>query len=92
MNPWNARSPKSRMDAFSLNVIHTDAADGWSVAELMWDGRARIGLRWDGDLNNPLDLGNPASHGHGMWFIMPEDMVGKMLAGVERSPAPKPAT
>ncbi len=92
MNPWNATSPQSRLKpTASLKVLHTDPADGWSIAEMTWDGQpGRKALRWDGDLNNPHDRGNPTSHGNGTWFVLPDAVAEVVLRSVTPTPAPKP--
>lgn len=90
MNPWNALSPMSRLGAESLNVIHTDVAKGWSLASMVWDGDQCVGCRWDGDLSDAADLGNPMSHAKGTWFILPEPVASAALAAIKLTPAPKP--
>jgi len=80
MQPQNALSPKNRLASGSLKVLYI-SPDGWSLAEMVCDGHPAVGLRWDGDRNNPDDKGNPASHRQGTWFILP-DILGVFLAGL----------
>lgn len=92
MNPWNAKSPTSRLR--DLLVLHTEQSNPdliWSIAQMTWDQSEGIyGCRWDGDLNNPDDLGNPVSHGRGTWFILPKEVALKALDGITPTPADKP--
>jgi hypothetical protein len=39
----------------------------------------RDGFRWNGDINDPEDKGNPRSHGQGTWTILPTE-IGVPLA------------
>lgn len=77
MQPGKVISPQNQMRAGSLNVLFV-SKDGWSFAGFDWLGddgvtyRPAHGIRWNGDLHNPDDKGNPHSHGHGTWFILPE--------------------
>jgi hypothetical protein len=52
----------------------------WSVAEMNWDGRRRVGIRWNGDLDDPSDLGNPRSRNYGTWFVLPDELGGSAEA------------
>lgn len=100
MNPWNATSPKSRLQHSSLNVLHTDS-DGWSIATMLWnsepwasDHQLVHGLRWDGDVGNVTDLGNPVSRSYGTWFVLPDAVAQATLAAANSAgpltPAPQP--
>jgi len=73
IKPELAISPKSRLK--NLEVIHDGGQNkcdnkNWSMAKMEWDRKDRIGLRWNGDDEDPA--GNPKSHGHATWFILPD--------------------
>ncbi len=74
MRPQDALSPRNRIKAGSLDVIYTTPAGEWSLAEMVWDGEPRVGCRWNGDIDDPEDKGNPRSHSQGTWFIFPDEI------------------
>ena len=74
MKPQDALSPRDRIEEGSLNVIYTSNEGRWSAATMLWDGVRRVGLRWNGDINDPNDKGNPRSHGQGTWFVLPDEV------------------
>ena len=83
--PDQATSPRKRIDG-PVNVLFTSRDPySWSIARLRWcsertDGwRDVVGIRWNGHVDDPDDMGNPRSHGQGTWFILP-DIVGRLLA------------
>lgn len=84
MKPQDALSPRNRLDPGSLNVIYTAPDGSWSLAEMIWDGDPRVGCRWNGDINDPEDKGNPRSHGQGTWFILPDE-IGIPLASLTKT-------
>jgi hypothetical protein len=88
MNPLDVDSPKPKtgkpgIEPGSIHVIITREAETpgktWSMAEMMRGGRRRIGVRWDGDPNDPDDLGHPSVHGNATWFVLP-DAIGIPIA------------
>jgi hypothetical protein len=74
MKPQDALSPTARIKAGSLNVIYTAPDGEWSIAEMVFDDEDRVGCRWNGDIHDPEDKGNPRSHNHGTWFILPNEI------------------
>jgi exopolysaccharide biosynthesis polyprenyl glycosylphosphotransferase len=63
MKPEDVLSPRNRLDPNTLDVIFTSHDyHSWSVAKMNWDGADRLGFRWNGDLNDPKDKGNPISN------------------------------
>jgi hypothetical protein len=68
----------------SLNVIYTSPDGYWSLAEMIWDGGRRVGCRWNGDITDPEDKGNPRSHANGTWFILP-DAIGLPVAEMAKT-------
>ncbi len=83
MRPQDALSPRNRIAPGSLNVIFTAANGEWSVAEMVWDGKRSFGVRWNGDINDPDDKGNPRSHANGTWFILPDE-IGQPISALAR--------
>jgi hypothetical protein len=77
INPMTVLSPKASVAG--LHVVHDGGAwqDGdplsaWSCAELTWEGRPAIGLRWNGGEGQPC--GMPQSRGIPIWFVIPEPL------------------
>jgi hypothetical protein len=79
MRPQEALSPRDRLRPGSLDVIYTERDGKWSLARMDWDGERRVGCRWNGEISDPNDKGNPRSHSQGTWFILPNE-IGEPLA------------
>lgn len=82
--PEHAKSPAPRWKQH--RVIYNSDSSGttfasWSLAVGYWDGKAELGLRWNGDDETPL--GSPKSHAYGTWFIVPKPLHLGVLAQVE---------
>jgi hypothetical protein len=70
MRPENALSPRSRLVP-PVTIIHS--TPHWSVGEFTWDNEPNVlGIRWNGDIDDENDKGNPRSHGEGTWFVLPK--------------------
>ena len=85
MHPTDAVSPRDRIKEGSLRVLYISEDKGWSVATMLWrDGHSdkvyeeATGFRWNGDINDPKDLGMPSAHGHGTWIICP-GLIGDLI-------------
>ena len=78
MDPRNALSPKGRLQADTLEVSFTSKDGSWSLAKMVWDEHPVVGMRWNGEISSPSDLGNPTSHGQATWFILPNE-IGRPL-------------
>jgi hypothetical protein len=84
MHPKDALSPRDRIWPGSLQVIYISKDRWWSLATMRWlhgddhnDPNSwgdALGCRWNGDINDPDDKGNPRSHGQGTWFILPDPL------------------
>ena len=89
MKPQDRTSPKNRIDPATLHILFTssDPDNGtWSVAKFNWWDNAWvecIGLAWNGDLNNPKDVGWPNSRNQGTWFIVPNMLAPNVKAFAE---------
>jgi len=82
VNPGTVTSPVRRLS--HLRVIHQ--TQDWSLAIGVWDRVYRsLLVRWNGDIDHPM--GNPVSHGHPTWFVLPEDFHAGALALVPNSNA-----
>ncbi len=88
MRPEFAISPRNKIDAATLKILHTAPDGSFSVAEMVYDGALRIGCRWNGNINDPEDKGHPRSHGQGTWFMLPDDL-GEGLAAMVKTFSPK---
>ncbi|MGA3069799.1 MAG: hypothetical protein ABSD43_06235 [Terracidiphilus sp.] len=84
VDPQTVISPKNKVDRNSLEVIFdTGPVDhSWSVAKLRYDGRPRIGIRWNGD-EKESKMGVPTATAHPVWFILPDDIAGAVCDLVE---------
>jgi hypothetical protein len=84
MHPTDALSPKWRIEQGTINVLYTHPSTDWSVATMTYDGQPGcVGIRWNGDINDPTSLGYPSARGNGAWFILPEGPAQMMLAMVD---------
>ena len=61
-------SPHGRLK--NLKVIYDGGEEGWSLAEMKWDGKDALGIRWNG--GPQTGVGNPQSRGIPTWFILPD--------------------
>ena len=60
MHPTDAHSPKWRIEQGTIDVVYTHPSTDWSVATMTYDEvPGCVGIRWNGDINNPADLGYP---------------------------------
>lgn len=92
IDPKLVLSPKARIS--KLKVIFDGgeegiSKDGYSIAEMEWDGEIRIGLRWNGSdqCEDASTVGNPQSRGLATWFILPssfDDAARKIAAEREQ--------
>ncbi len=77
MRPQDANPENFQHDG---NIIYTSPDNFFSIARGYWSGdqigTTRIAMRWNGDINNPSDLGYPNIFGRPMWFQLPSDKDG----------------
>jgi hypothetical protein len=72
MKPEMVRSPKARLS--ELKVLKDTEEDGWSLAEVIWDKKKCLAVRWNGSFDDKNhSVGTPQSRGLPMWFILPDD-------------------
>jgi hypothetical protein len=79
VEPSTVWAPKAAIR--SVEVLYNRGAGEWSVARVVWGGREKIGIRWNGD-NGP-GIGNPQSRGNATWFILPEELEEAILSKIE---------
>jgi hypothetical protein len=85
MKPTDRFSPKNRIDPATLRVIHTSRDGLWSIAIFNWWDETNkwievVGMCWNGDPNNPSDVGYPNSRQSGTWFIVPDALAPHVRA------------
>ena len=91
MHPLDATSPKWRIAQGTIDVIYIHPSNEWSLATMTYDGHPALGMRWNGDLNDPRDLGYPSARGNGAWFIVPPEVEPMMRAYMAVTKVPEPA-
>jgi hypothetical protein len=57
-------------------ILYTSADGSFSIAIGEWteDKMNRFAMRWNGDINNPIDKGYPSVFNNPMWFQLPYDI------------------
>ena len=73
VDPNKVLSPRKRLK--DLRVVHRD--EDWSLAVGIWDKMRALLTRWNGDEDRPL--GNPVSHAHPTWFVLPQHFHAPLL-------------
>lgn len=91
-DPKEVVSPKSRLTG-PIEVIaehrkEDERALPYSVARFKWERVPAVGIRWDGDPDNPNDVGTPQSRGLPTWFILPAELAEVVVEYLEANPAP----
>lgn len=74
-DPRAVQSPKKWVS--NVQVVYDGGADDCAVARLDWDGKPGVGIRWNGNSDQPL--GNPQGRGHPMWFLVPDEFEDVVL-------------
>ena len=85
VDPHDVHSPRSHWRL--INVLYDggptdDDHRGWSVATGTWDGKKRLGIRWNGGSDD--NLGQPNAFNNPTWFIVPGEMEAAVLDAVKR--------
>jgi hypothetical protein len=93
-NPRLVKSPKGAVT--HLRILYdggeqTEAYgewEGWSIAELEWYEEPTLACRWNGSTDNPdvSVIGNPQSHQHPTWFIIPKPLQDAIRAQLKNAP------
>ena len=75
VKPETVLSPRNKVGGVDVLYDVGDKEDGsWSVAEVKWEGKRRIGVRWNGSGPAHQGRGNPTSRGQPTWFLLPEEL------------------
>lgn len=77
VDPRSVQGPKKYVS--NVKVVYDGGEWAGSVAELEWDGKPGVAIRWNGCYEGQ-PLGNPQSHGNPVWFLVPEEFAGAVLA------------
>jgi hypothetical protein len=80
VEPATVWAPKASIR--SVEVLYNRGQGEWSVARVTWEGRERIGIRWNGGADGP-GIGNPQSRGNATWFILPDELKEVVLNRIE---------
>jgi len=80
IDPSEVTSPQARIS--NVIPIKDKGEDDWSAALFEWDGKAALGLRWNGGGQDKLHPGNPQSRGLSTWFIVPWEIAPDVLQAV----------
>lgn len=79
VKPETVLSPQTRVEG-PVSVLANTGPDGYSIAELVYDGAEAVGMRWNGGGGD--DLGHPTSRGQPTWFILPEPVANLVRASI----------
>ncbi len=79
VDPQTVLSPQGKVRDLKVVYDSHPANDSWSVATMNWDTNPNaVGLRWNGSPEES-SKGNPQSHGHATWFIVPDKIAPAVL-------------
>jgi hypothetical protein len=81
-SPETVLSPKDKVS--DLRILVDTGEDGWSLADLRWEGTRRLGIRWNGNSSNRI--GNPQSRGIPTWFLVPQDAEAPLRQRFDTAP------
>jgi hypothetical protein len=83
VEPATVLAPRVRVSSVQVLHIHRTGEDeSWAVARVTFDDEPRIGIRWNGEQNEP-GIGNPQSRGQATWFIIPRELESAVLDKTE---------
>src|SRR6266850_6057464 len=71
-------SPRANLGG-PYTVVFKNLKERWAIVALDWgeDKEPRLGIRWFWD-----NAGNPVSHGHGTWLVIPPSLSKNILFGL----------
>src|SRR5580658_11072101 len=81
VDPETVRAPKSSIR--SVHLLYNGGSGRSSVVLLDWEGRERVGIRWNGEEGEP-GKGNPQSHGQPTWFVVPDELEDAVRDAAEK--------
>lgn len=80
-DPKTVLGPKDRVS--NVRVLYDGGANSSSVAQLDWEGKPGVAIRWNGN-SEDQPLGSPQSRGHPFWFLVPEEFADVVLERARR--------
>ncbi len=60
IDPETVVAPQNQVE--SVRILYNGGSGGWSVARLQFEGKERVGIRWNG-ADDERGIGNPQSRG-----------------------------
>jgi hypothetical protein len=83
IDPKTVIAPKHRVESVRV-VFDTGEVEGsWSLAELKFDKKETLGIRWNGDRGS--QNGTPVAHGNPVWFILPDEIQEAVLNAAQQT-------
>jgi hypothetical protein len=78
VDPNTVQSPRGLVE--DIHVVYDKGPTelSWSIAQLMWDKKPAVGIRWNGDVDKP-GSGQPQSRGNATWFIVPSEIADALV-------------
>jgi hypothetical protein len=88
VDPNTVQSPRGLVE--DIHVVYDKGPTelSWSIAQLKWDKRPAVGIRWNGDVDKP-GSGQPQSRGNATWFIVPDEIADAVVAAAAALEAEK---
>jgi len=83
IEPASVLSPRNRIRSVDVIYNSSPGQGGWSVAVLDYDGEERVGIRWNGEQDEP-GMGNPQSRAKPTWFVVPCELGNLVREEAER--------
>jgi len=86
-DPTTVLSPRKNVKNVTVLYNGGNIPGAYSIAKLKWNGDDVIGIRWNiseneiSNKSNGIDLclGEPNSRGYSTWFVLPDDMINKLI-------------
>jgi hypothetical protein len=83
VDPTTVLSPRNRLRSVDVLYNSGPGPDSWSVALLDFDGDECLGIRWNGNDDEP-GIGNPQSRARPTWFVVPGELTAVVREQVEQ--------
>jgi hypothetical protein len=90
VDPNTVQSPKGLVENIDVVYDKGPVESSWSIAKLKWDKKPSVGIRWNGEMNQP-GCGTPQSRGNATWFILPDELAASVLEAANKLEAAKEA-
>src|ERR1019366_4725314 len=79
VDPNSGQSPRGLVEDIHVVYDKGPTQFSWSIAQLKWDKRPAVGIRWNGDIDKP-GSGQPQSRGNATWFILPDEIADAVIS------------